>query len=201
MWEGDFSWEEIYSCWQIGVLNFGKSIYEPLPVELVHVPYERDGYFYGYDWLSCESVIERKKLIDTHPDSFWYFMDASRKGTIMTAEMLALSQNQEERAAIWVAATSFEMLQRFPSKTLHFVHQLSCQYLKGKYYMWHHAMRGLVPDIMIPLSVMENTDREDLDTVVGLIQMNAYMLQNAYKILLYSSLKDGEQPIHHMSRL
>ena len=70
----------------------------------------------------------------------------------------------------------------------------ACEFLGTRYYLWHHAMKRLVPEIMISSSVLENIVCKDAEPVVGLVQMNTVLLKSTWSILRYSSLKDGEIP-------
>ena len=55
-------------------------------------------------------------------------------------------------------------------------------------------MKRLVPDIMIPRAVLENIKCEDVEPVIGLIQMNTILLKSTWSVLRYTSLKDGDFP-------
>ena len=192
-------WEDTYKLWQDGCYDFPDILSAPVAVEPVFVEYEREGnFFYGFDWLQNAIVPERKRLIQKKPLEFLYFTKPSNKGTIQTAEMLVEAQSDEERAAIWIAAIAKELSEcgggnsiRRYSNTLYMA---ACEFLKGRYYLWHHAMKRLVPEIMIPRSVLESLICEDAEPVMGLIQMNAVLLKSTWSILQYSSLKDGELP-------
>ena len=45
---------------------------------------------------------------------------------------------------------------------------------------------------MIPNTVLESLRGDEAEPVIGLIQMNAMMLQGSYTLLRYSSLSDEE---------
>lgn len=70
-------------------------------------------------------------------------------------------------------------------------------YFTHSYNLWHHAMKKLVPQILIPFSIQMNLACEDAETVMDLIQMNTIMLKGSYSILRYSSLKEDEFPESH----
>ncbi len=74
------------------------------------------------------------------------------------------------------------------------LHMAACEFLGTRYYLWHHAMKRLVPEIMIPSSILENIVCKDAEPIVGLIQMNTVLLKSTWSILRYSSLKDREVP-------
>jgi len=188
-------WEEVYKLWQQGSNSFPRLLTAPITVETVHVEYNRDGYIYGYDWLENEEAFARKELIAKNPVEFLCFTKPSNKGTIHTAEMLAKAQDEEERAAIWIAATAFELMERrWIEENLYYVEILydsACSFLRQRCEIWHHAMRKLVPDIMIPNIILSSIQRDRAEVAMGLIQMNIVMLQGTHTILLYSSLDDG----------
>lgn len=191
-------WENVYELWQRGRYHFPKVLTDPVSTETVFVEYKQDGYIYGYDWLETEEAQERKKLIKKNPVEFLYFTKPTNKGTIQTAEMLIEARNEEELAAIWIAATAKELSEyrmgNGVGRYANMLHMAACEFLKTRYFLWHHAMKKLVPDIMIPLSVLENIVCKDAEPVIGLIQMNTVFLKSTWSILRYSSLKDGESP-------
>ena len=194
-------WKDAYRLWNNGCYNFPENLSKPVSAEPVFVKYEKDGYFYGFDWLQNNMAQERKWLIQTKLLEFLYFTKPSNKGTIQTAGMLVEAQSDEERAAIWIAATAKELSEcgggngiRRYSNTLYMA---SCEFLKDHYYLWHHAMKRLVPEIMIPQSVLENIVCKDAEPIMGLIQMNTVLLKSTWSILCYSSLSDDELPGSH----
>lgn len=75
------------------------------------------------------------------------------------------------------------------------------EFLRDRFYLWHHAMKRLVPDINIPHNVLKSISKADAETVMQLIQMNTLMIKGSYRILLYSSLKDGIIPERSSVRL
>lgn len=191
-------WEDAYRLWNNGCYDFHEILSAPVAAEPIFVEYEEDGYFYGFDWLQNNMVQERKWLIQKRPLEFLYFTNPSNKGTIQTAGMLVEAQSDEERAAVWIAATAKELSEcgggnsiRRYSNTLYMA---ACEFLKDYYYLWHHAMKKLVPEIMSPQSVLENIVCKDAEPIMGLIQMNTVLLKSTWSILRYSSLKDGELP-------
>jgi len=191
-------WENVYELWKMGCYFFPKELTKPVSAETVFVEYKQDGYVYGYDWLEATEAQERKQLIEKHPTEFLYSTKPTNKGTIQTAEMLAEAHSEEELAAIWIAATSKELYDyRIGSDVRRYANILymaACEFLGTRYYLWHHAMKRLVPEIMVPSSVLENIVCKDAEPVVGLVQMNTVLLKSTWNILRYSSLKDGKMP-------
>ncbi len=178
--------------------HFPKALTEPVSAETVFVEYKQDGYIYGNDWLEVTEARERKQLIEKNPTQFLYFTKPTNKGTIQTAEMLMKARNEEERAAIWIAATAKELSEYRGGRNLGYyprtLHMAACKFLETRYSLWHHAMKRLVPEIMIPSPVLESIVCKGAEPVVGLIQMNTALLKSTWSILRYSSLKDGEIP-------
>lgn len=191
-------WKEVYSLWEYGTYRFPELLTDPIPVETVFVDYNREGYIYGFDWLSNEDARRRKQLIEKDPLSFLYFTRPSNKGTVQTAEMLVNAQDKEEQAAIWIAATAKELSgDKYGNSIWRYANLLETaawEFLETRYYLWHHAMKRLVPDIMIPRAVLENIKCEDVGPVIGLIQMNTILLKSTWSVLRYTSLKDGDFP-------
>ncbi len=191
-------WEKVYEIWERGMYYFPKDV-DKIEAETVHVDYPYEGhYFYGYDWLSTTEAIQRKKLIRDNMTGFLLFTRATNKGTIQTAEMLSEAKTAEERAAIWIAATAFEMMEKGYDgeirKQARILHHAAVLFLRDRFYVWHHAMKKLVPEIMISPWLINHIENCDAETMIGLIQTNMVLLHGNYKVLLYSSLADGVKP-------
>lgn len=191
-------WEDAYELWKGGCYSFPKLLTDPVSSETVFVKYERDGYIYGYDWLETVEAQERKRLIKENPIRFLYFTKPTNKGTIQTAEMLIEAQDEEELAAIWIAATAHELSERMIGNDIglyaDILYVAAYEFLRTRYFLWHHAMKRLVPEIMVPSPILSNIICKDAKPVMGLIQMNTILLKSTWSILRYSSLKDGELP-------
>lgn len=194
-------WEETYSLWNNNSHYFSNILSEPITAESVFVEYNQEGYIYGFDWLQNKAAQARKELIEKDPLKFLYFTQPTNKGTIQTVEMLMDAQNEEELAAIWIAATAKELYEyRYGNgigRYANMLHMAACEFLQTRYYLWHHAMKRLVPEILIPPSVLESIICKDAAPIMGLIQMNTVLLKRSWSILRYSSLKDGELPKSH----
>ncbi|MCI5955925.1 MAG: hypothetical protein MRZ54_02955 [Clostridiales bacterium] len=190
-------WEDVYSLWDESSYNFSKILSAPMTAEPVFVEYNQKDSIYGFDWLQNEAAQARKALIEKNPLGFLY-LQPTNKGTIQTAEMLINAQSEEELAAIWIAATAKELLEYWYGNGIgryaRMLYMTACEFLKTRYYLWHHAMKKLVPEILIPLPILENIDCKDAAPVMGLIQMNTVLLKSSWRILRYSSLKDEELP-------
>ena len=194
----EMKWEDVYKLWQIGSLYLPASLSAPITPEVVSVDYKWEGYlFYGYDWLYNADAQERKRLISEDPVEFMYFTQASNKGTITTLQMLTEAQNEEERAAIWIAATTFDLMKRQSIwNYAHYARELNsaaCTFLQERYcFLWHHAMRKLVPEIMIPYTVLDSMKCDGAEAVMGLIQTNVMLIEGSYTPLLYSSIDEND---------
>ncbi len=191
-------WEEVYSLWNYERHNFSDMLSAPITAETVFVKYNQKGYIYGFDWLQNDAAQARKELIENNPLEFLYFTPPTNKGTIQTAEMLLDAQNEEDLAAIWIAATANELYERRYGKGIgqyaDMLHMAAYEFLKSRYYLWHHAMKRLVPEILISRSVLDNIVCRDAAPIISLIQMNTVLLKNSWRILKYSSLKDEDMP-------
>jgi len=196
MWLDDVKWNDIYAKWKYENFNYSGKLSAPMSVEEIFVEYNREGYIYGYDWLENEDVQPRKNLIKRSPIEFLYFTEKSNKGTIRTAEMLVEAENEEEIAAIWIAATAKELCEykgdikigRYASA----LYYGTSGFLRERYYLWHHAMRRLVPEIMISRTVLNNMVFKDVESVIGIIAMNTLLLKDNWTIVRYTSLKNND---------
>lgn len=190
-------WEDVYELWKISAYSFSKKLTAPVSAETVFVAYAHDeSYFYGYDWLENEEVQERKQLIEQEPLQFLYHTKPSNKGTIQPAEMLIEARTEEECAAVWIAATARELYEMElgcdAGRYAFVLYKTACEFLRSRYLLWSPAMKKLVPEIIIPLTVLKSIACKDAGPVMELIQMNTVWLKKAWRILRYSSLKDGE---------
>lgn len=189
-------WEAVYELWKMNSYHFPKLLSDPVSVETIFVEYAQEGYIYGYDWLETVEVQERKQLVKNNPVQFLYFTKPTNKGTIQTAEMLFEARDEEELAAVWIAATAKELYEYHVGggvgRYANMLYMAACEFLRNRYFLWHHAMKRLVPEIIIPSSVLENIVCKDAEPIIGLIQMNTVFLKSTWSILRYSSLKDGE---------
>lgn len=189
-------WKDVYESWKLEGYSFSASPFSPVCAETVFVEYDQGGYIDGYDWLEDSEAQERKLLIEKNPVEFLYFTQPTNKGTIQTAGMLVEAQSEEEIAATWVAATAKELLEyrggNGVGRYADLLHRAACDFLKERYFLWHHAMKKLVPRIMVPSSVLNSMVCRDVKPVIGLIVMNSELLRSKWKILRYSSLKSSE---------
>ena len=192
----EMKWEDAYKLWRIGCLYLPASLSAPITPEVVAVDYDREGYIYGYDWLRSDDAKKRKKLISKNPIEFLYFTKPSNKGTITTLQMLTEAQDDEERAAVWIAATAFDLAERRSGGIARFAQELnfvaSAFLLERCGCLWHHAMRKLVPEIMIPYTVLDSMKCDSADAVMGLIQTNVMLIEGNYTPLIYSSIDEND---------
>lgn len=200
-------WKDVYELWKRSCYSFPQTLTDPVSAETIFIKYERDGYIYGYDWLDAVEAQERKRIIKANPIEFLYFTNPTNKGTIQTAEMLIEARNEEERAAIWIAATAHELSEHMIGNDVgqyaDILYMAAYEFLNPRYYLWHHAMKRLVPKIMIPSSILSNIICKDAKPVMQLIQINTILLKSTWNILRYTSLKDDELPesSHHVGYL
>ena len=191
-------WKDVYELWKRSCYSFPQTLTDPVSAETIFIKYERDGYIYGYDWLDAVEAQERKRIIKANPIEFLYFTKPTNKGTIQTAEMLIEARNEEERAAIWIAATAHELSEHMIGNDVgqyaDILYMAAYEFLNPRYYLWHHAMKRLVPKIMIPSSILSNIICKDAKPVMQLIQINTILLKSTWNILRYTSLKDDELP-------
>lgn len=196
-------WDDVYKLWQEGSLYLPAALSAPITPEIVTVDYDREDHIFGYDWLRNDEAQQRKQIIARNPVEFLLFVRPSNKGTITTVQMLVEAKSEEERAAIWIAATAFDLMkERSGGDFSFFVHQLNLaayEFLQNRYaYMWHHAMRKLVPEIMIPYTVLDSVKCENAAAVMGLIQTNVLLIKGNYTPLLYSSIKEDDPTFNSM---
>ena len=187
-------WKTVYETWKSGCYDFPNILSQPIKAETIFVDYKQDGYFYGYDWLSNENISARKDMIKNRLTEFLYFVRPSNKGTIQTAEMLTDAKDAEELAAIWIAATAKELSDSSADISVRrhadMLYLAARDFLKDRFHLWHPSMRRLIPDIMVPIAVLQSITCQDITPIIGIIQLNTILLKNHWGVLIYSSLKD-----------
>lgn len=191
-----FTWEQVYSHWQHNYY-FGPSIlHNPIIPREIHVEYNRpDEIFYGYDWISNDEYERRKEIISTNPTQFLYFTEPTNKGTIHTLRMLVDAKDEEERAAVWMCAFAKEVMENHTGNIFRIADQLwkvSNDFLSERYYMWHHAMRKLVPEMFVKDLLSENVQINTVESIIDLASLNAALILHEYTPTLYSSLDLGK---------
>ena len=67
-------------------------------------------------------------------------------------------------------------------------------YLVDNFFVWRHAMRGLVPAVFTDCIALEDVEFSSVEAVGDLIQMNAALIMHEYVPVLYTSLQPGEEP-------
>lgn len=198
------SWNEIYRHWKIYAHSSPAILNSPIILKEIHVDFsEQEGIFYGYDWLPTNEYSRRKTTIETNPLQFMYFTKPTNKGTIHTLQMLVDAKDDEERAAIWVYAFAKELSDCASGSTLRFAYQLcdaSLEFLSTRYYLWHHAMKKLVPEIYINYDVYMETEFSSVNAIIDLAGLNAALVLHEYVPILYTSLKPGERKADYTLR-
>jgi hypothetical protein len=192
------SWEEVYDYWRLYSM-YGPSILNlPIsPIEL-YVDFSRhDGIFYGYDWLTHEQYSSRKATVENNVTEFMYFTKPTNKGTMHTLNMLVNSVSGEERAAIWIYCFAKEISDRHNKGNIYrYAYKLcnaSQDFLSRHFYIWHHAMKKLVPEIYVNHNIYSETMFSTIEAVIELARLNAAIILHEYVPILYTSLKPGEE--------
>jgi hypothetical protein len=192
------SWEEVYDYWRI-YSGHGPSILNlPISPTELYVDFCRHGgVFYGYDWLTHEQYDSRKATVENDVNEFLYFTKTTNKGTIHTLNMLINSVSDEERAAIWIYSFAKEISDHYNQGNIdRYAYKLrdaSQDFLSQRFYMWHHAMKKLVPEIFVNHSIYSETIFSTIEAVIELARLNAAIVLQEYVPILYTSLKPSEE--------
>lgn len=187
------SWADVYDLWKHCSCALPNVLNEKTPVSILPVKWEcPDSSFYGYDWRTCEDV---DRNIDTIRENIMWFLydNCSNRGTIHTASLLAEAKTEEEQAAIWIAATAFELKDCETSDEYYYsqFYVAARNYLRGKYKLWHHAMRKLVPELPI-WRVLQEKDSPEKYRAMYSVCMNTLLLKQSHKIIYYSSKQEDK---------
>ena len=192
----EYEWEEIYHCWKRYSRSLNK-IEMPLKAKEIDIKNEHSEEYeiWGLDWVKNEQLAERIKSFENTMNvfrgSYLGGFEPLNKGTLHTLEMLCAAQNPEECAAIWIYAYVHDLLKGgggFPSYSiLANIEKAAYIYLKDKFYIWHHAMRGLTPELYIHPSVIWGGHFTPVDDIINLIAVNSYIICNEYIPIFYRS--------------
>ena len=188
------TWKQIYELWEADNLLSYFDINDPLDCEIVKVDCKPGFYVYQYDWAAKKSMQELRN----DPDFDLSSIERINKGSAHTIKMLLTAQDEEELAAIWIAATAKELgdcrLGVGIAKYVHAIYQEAICFLQTRYRVWHHAMKEVIPSIFIPSSLLDSMVCKDASAVVGLIRLNTLLLKSEMGVVIYSSLPENEVP-------
>ena len=203
--QSQINWDEIYKHWSLYASSGPAILNTPINLTEIHVNFTKaDSVFYGYDWLSHDEYFSRKNLIEKNLPEFLYFTKPTNKGTIHTLRMLMEANDDEERAAIWIYAFAKEMSEGQGGNIRRYAYQLcnAClDFLSKRYYLWHHAMRKLVPEVFINYNIYLETEFSSVNAIIELARLNAALVLYEYVPVLYSSLNPGERKADYTVRI
>jgi len=109
--------------------------------------------------------------------------------------MLVDAKDEEERAAVWMCAFAKEVMENHTGNIFRIADQLwkvSNDFLSERYFMWHHAMRKLVPEMFVKDLLSENIQINTVESIIDLASLNAALILHEYTPTLYSSLDLGK---------
>ena len=193
----EIEWKDLVCEWEY-LCHLHPELGRELPVCQIPCQSVREGTtMYLYDLILKSQVEARKEEMD----NFMQFGKLANKGTIYTMNMLRLAKSNEERMAIWCAAFAKDLFgngKKFKEKYPYLFHiGLTCEsFLRGKFELWHHAMKKLTPEIYYGFYMCEGVKIETWEALVELIALNAKMVLQDYQMVLYTSLKGEEVPVY-----
>lgn len=162
----EIKWEDIWNRWIAYIEIYEPKLRDPIEIKKIYVNYKEKGYFQGFDWINKKDFQKRVSYVSEKPMEFLYFGSSLNKGTLHTLEMLdEAKDNQEDRAAIWIAAFTKDILESMPhewrGKGFNILNKVYLEALckinlNENYYIWHHAMRRLLPEICISYDLLES---------------------------------------------
>ena len=166
----EITWAEMFRQWQQYRERFPQ-LFGDFPVTRVFIPCPPTDelLFWGYDWIK--------------PRAFLHLGDVLNKGTLHTLHMLAETKSDEERAAIWISAFLYDVLD---SRIIHSdtggfsckLHSVSYGFLRSKYYLWHHAMRKLVPEIFFGYEFSAHALFDSREPFIEMAAIHAEIVMN-----------------------
>ena len=189
----EIKWKDLVTLWTHCCIN-NPILEEEMPVEIIKCKaYQEFSCVYGYDFILKNEVLRIRRNIDSH----LLFGTPTNKGTLQTINMLRSAKDDEERMAIWCAAFAKDMQERGirlkQNKNYLFWLEEKCEsFLRERFYIWHHAMKRLTPDIYYGYNICDGIKIETLQALIELIALNAKMVLQDYQLVLYSSLGENE---------
>ena len=197
----DFKWEELYEFWRMKAVITAPELLEPVPFEHIKFRFDNDQHrIYGYDWIHKNVYKSRIKSVIDNPSAFLWLGESLNKGTLQTAEYLAEAKDNEEKLAqIWLYSFVRELLNKLPSSLygksfmiLSGIQSAIIAELKRNDMHWHHAMRKLLPDNNFFRYIYDDINVISYESVIELAIINAKLVNDNYKVVLYDSYNKEE---------
>ncbi|WP_026487315.1 hypothetical protein [Caldanaerobius polysaccharolyticus] len=192
----EITWENIWTYWKECASIYEPKLLIPLKIEKIYVNFkDANIYIHGYDWIHINNYKKRIEYVTTRPIEFLYFGPCLNKGTLHTLEILAEAQdNIKDSAAIWLSAFTNEMMDSLPYgwrgkgySILYKVHIESYSQIKEKYFMWHHAMKKLLPEVCFSYEFLEGMSINSYRQIVELSVISSAQILNNYVAVEYDS--------------
>lgn len=195
----EIKWKDIWDCWIDYIDIYAPKLRDTFEIKKIYVNYKGKGYFHGYDWINKDNYQKRVAFVSEKPIEFLCFGTSLNKGTLHTLEMLDKSKdNKEDQAAIWIAAFTKDLLESMPyewrGKGYNILHKVNLEALckiKGNdnYYIWHHAMRKLLPEICFSYDFLECLNINSYRQIIELTAISSAQILNNYIAIEYDSRK------------
>lgn len=191
----EITWENILYYWKKYANIYEPQLTLPINIEKIFVNYDNTGYFHGYDWIEKNNYQERIKYVSMKTIEFLCFGASLNKGTLHTLELLHKAQEcQDDYAAIWLAAFTKDMMNSLPYEwrgkahtILNKVYIESYIRIKDKYFIWHHAMKKLLPEICFSCEFLDSININSYRQIVELSVISATQILNNYIAVEYDS--------------
>jgi hypothetical protein len=191
----EITWKSIWNNWIKCIKTYEPHLMEPIDINKTYVNYKGEGYFYGYDWINKNEYQKRVEYISEKPMEFLHFGTSLNKGTLHTLEILdEAKESQEDRAAIWIAAFTQDVLESLPYEwrgkaynILYKVHEEAWSKINENYYMWHHAMRKLLPEICFSYDFLRSINVNSYRQIIELSVISSAQILNNYIAVEYDS--------------
>ena len=195
----DISWDKIYSIWERTILYSFKELSQPITFSKIPIDKANlnNGYYVkGYDWILNTEYDERINYVVNRTNEWLYFGSSLNKGTITTAQYLAEAyDNKELVAAILIYTCTHELYESLPdewrgnsARLLDSVNLAALIYLHEKGYVWHHAMKKLIPDLFLSHHFLEHIKLENENILIELIAVISTLILKTYSIVYYHTL-------------
>ena len=192
------SWEEVYEKWN-SLKWFGvptDQLAAPIEPIVIHAA-SHICSAQPYNWRNNKTAERLRFSFQSEPNRNYTFQQHA--GTIRTAELLANAESDEIRAAVWICATTFDMLQYLSyyessvtTKNVFMVQQAALSFLMEKYRLcstsdlWSPAMRSLVPHNYFN-AILDEMREASVTTILNIIAMNALNIRNNYTIIRFNN--------------
>ena len=198
------TWERIYKYWQVhSDWDFEKSLARPLIFKNEYLCLDDElSTSFDYSWCSPQKLNEHVAAISEQLRGGYSHDEHRYKGVSYMLELLATTESDEERAALWIYAHSHDILKHEVSAS---AFQYLCElceiteaYLKERYVL-RYEKATFIHKMFITSHVLSKTEFTSFEPLLHLIMANTEMIRKNYIPVFVCTNKNGIPPRYRIS--